>query len=371
MGLKVPAGPADRLPMRSPGVVRGGSTRRVVVIGLAVLVLVAPGGPASAEPDRAQRTADAAVEVRRSLVEVGAARRDAAEAQARVALLRREWRAAQRAYEQARRVTRAADAAVRDARAALAVAQDSVAVFARESYISGSTWPGVRSLLTAGSAAEVVERAALLEVAGDHRSGVLAGARAAAQASHSAGSAARAAQARTAHLRQAARTALASAEAVRARALQQVAELRGVQARAQARLDRARATLVAAPTAPATVRPAAPSVAPSPSPSPTPPPARRTTPPAPAPSPERPPVTSPAHDWDAVALCESGGDWSINTGNGYYGGLQFSPSTWEAYGGLAYAPRADLATRAEQIAVAEKVLAGQGPGAWPTCGRAL
>ncbi|NBM19044.1 transglycosylase family protein [Streptomyces sp. GC420] len=73
--------------------------------------------------------------------------------------------------------------------------------------------------------------------------------------------------------------------------------------------------------------------------------------------------------WDKVARCESGGDWDINTGNGYYGGLQFSQSTWEAFGGRSYAPRADLATRAEQVAVAEAVLAVQGPGAWPVCSR--
>ncbi len=73
--------------------------------------------------------------------------------------------------------------------------------------------------------------------------------------------------------------------------------------------------------------------------------------------------------WDEVAQCESGGDWSINTGNGYYGGLQFSNSTWKAYGGTAYAPRADLASREQQIAIAKKTLAGQGPGAWPVCGR--
>lgn len=71
--------------------------------------------------------------------------------------------------------------------------------------------------------------------------------------------------------------------------------------------------------------------------------------------------------WNKVAACESTNDWSINTGNGYYGGLQFSQSTWEAYGGTAYAARADLATRDQQIAVAEKVLEDQGPGAWPTC----
>ncbi|MEU5739532.1 transglycosylase family protein [Streptomyces tendae] len=71
--------------------------------------------------------------------------------------------------------------------------------------------------------------------------------------------------------------------------------------------------------------------------------------------------------WDKVAACESTDDWDINTGNGYYGGLQFTQSTWEAFGGTRYAPRADLATRDEQIAVAEKVLDVQGPGAWPVC----
>lgn len=71
--------------------------------------------------------------------------------------------------------------------------------------------------------------------------------------------------------------------------------------------------------------------------------------------------------WNKVAACESTNNWQINTGNGYYGGLQFTQSTWEAYGGRAYAARADLATKDQQIAVAEKVLKGQGPGAWPTC----
>ena len=71
--------------------------------------------------------------------------------------------------------------------------------------------------------------------------------------------------------------------------------------------------------------------------------------------------------WDRLAQCESGGNWSINTGNGYYGGLQFSASTWSGYGGGQYAPTADKATRAQQIAIAEKVRAGQGWGAWPSC----
>lgn len=72
--------------------------------------------------------------------------------------------------------------------------------------------------------------------------------------------------------------------------------------------------------------------------------------------------------WDKVAQCESGGDWSINTGNGYYGGLQFSASTWRAYGGGTYASSASQASKAAQITVAERVLASQGPGAWPVCG---
>jgi hypothetical protein len=74
-------------------------------------------------------------------------------------------------------------------------------------------------------------------------------------------------------------------------------------------------------------------------------------------------------NWDAIAQCESGGNWKINTGNGYYGGLQFSQGTWAGYGGTKYAARADLASRGAQITIAEKVLDGQGIGAWPTCGR--
>ena len=77
-----------------------------------------------------------------------------------------------------------------------------------------------------------------------------------------------------------------------------------------------------------------------------------------------PAQAAPTGVWDRVAACESGGDWSIDTGNGYYGGLQFSLSTWHAYGGSGSPADASKAT---QIAVAEKVLAGQGWGAWPVC----
>jgi hypothetical protein len=81
------------------------------------------------------------------------------------------------------------------------------------------------------------------------------------------------------------------------------------------------------------------------------------------------PAVTNAARWDAIAACEASGNWSINTGNGYYGGLQFDQSTWERNGGLRYAERADLATREEQIAIAEVTRAGQGWGAWPVCGR--
>lgn len=77
---------------------------------------------------------------------------------------------------------------------------------------------------------------------------------------------------------------------------------------------------------------------------------------------------APVPVWDRVAACESGGNWHINTGNGYYGGLQFSAGTWRAHGGDAYASRADLASKGAQITVAERVLNTQGPGAWPVCG---
>ena len=79
-------------------------------------------------------------------------------------------------------------------------------------------------------------------------------------------------------------------------------------------------------------------------------------------------ASAAGHDWDAVANCEASGDWSANTGNGYYGGLQFTQSTWEANGGSGSASNA---SRSEQIAVAENVLASQGPGAWPVCGQYL
>ena len=78
-----------------------------------------------------------------------------------------------------------------------------------------------------------------------------------------------------------------------------------------------------------------------------------------------PPTASAEPNWDAIAQCESGGNWAENTGNGHYGGLQFSPATWAANGGVGSPAEA---SREEQIAVARNVLQTQGLGAWPVCG---
>jgi resuscitation-promoting factor RpfE len=115
-----------------------------------------------------------------------------------------------------------------------------------------------------------------------------------------------------------------------------------------------------APDAPA---PPAPDAAPAPdAPAPPAPPAED----APAPAPAKPAVKAYSVNWDAIAACESGGNWGISTGNGYAGGLQFTPSTWRANGGSG---SASGASREEQIRVAENVLRTQGIGAWPGCGR--
>jgi hypothetical protein len=82
------------------------------------------------------------------------------------------------------------------------------------------------------------------------------------------------------------------------------------------------------------------------------------------------PSTGDTSAWDRIAACESGGNWSIDSGNGYYGGLQFDHGTWVANGGDAYANNANLASKAQQIAIAEKVKAANGGyGAWPVCGQ--
>ena len=83
------------------------------------------------------------------------------------------------------------------------------------------------------------------------------------------------------------------------------------------------------------------------------------------------PFVAPGSVWDRLVQCESTGNWSINTGNGFYGGVQFDYGTWLRHGGGKYAPRADLATREEQIDIARKTLKAQGWGAWPSCSARL
>ncbi|SDO38456.1 Uncharacterized conserved protein YabE, contains G5 and tandem DUF348 domains [Klenkia soli] len=83
------------------------------------------------------------------------------------------------------------------------------------------------------------------------------------------------------------------------------------------------------------------------------------------------PASTSGLDWDALAQCEAGGNWAINTGNGYYGGLQYNISTWNAYGGAEFASRPDLATREQQIAVGERTYAARGASPWPSCGKRL
>jgi len=90
--------------------------------------------------------------------------------------------------------------------------------------------------------------------------------------------------------------------------------------------------------------------------------------PAAAPISTAAPASSGGANWSAIAACESGGNWSANTGNGFYGGLQFTEQTWLGYGGGQYASSANQASAAQQIAVAQRVLGGQGIGAWPVCG---
>jgi hypothetical protein len=336
--------------------------RRLGGIGIAAAICLgavptaASAAPSSGQLSAAQQAAtDAAAQVTRMLVDLGAARTAVDGASARVEAAREEYERLRVAYGAAQADAQAADGAAQQAGVDLSGARDALAGFARDSYMNGSTSSVFKSLITSGSPAQVIERAALLDAAGDHRSAVLTVVTVAQQRAADAQAAAQAAVAVADRSRRDAEVALATAESVRAVAVQQIADLQSRQVTMQAQLEQARATVVTLQTRRTTTpqAPAAPTVAPPSGPS---------APPAP---------DAPTHDWDAVAQCESGGNWSINTGNGFYGGLQFTSSTWLAFGGGVYATRADLAARAQQIAIAEKVLAAQGPGAWPTCGRSL
>ena len=338
-----------------------------LAIGTALALAVVPGTaaaqptrPTDAEVGAAQRAVDASTaDVGELLTQLGEARAAVATAQAHAATARSEYERQVAGARTAQTAAAAAQASAQRAEQELAGARAAVADFARSSYMSRSTSPDLQALLTAGGPAQLVERAALLGAVGQRRSDVVddvvAVQRKAAEAAQAAQVALRAA----ADQERRAAAELAWAEQAADDARRKAAAFSAQQSTMQARLQEARTTLVAlqerrAAAERAAARPA------------TPRPSSR-----PATRPPAAPPRATGHDWDAVAQCESGGNWSINTGNGYYGGLQFSQSTWEAYGGLAYAPRADLATKSEQIAAAERVLAGQGRGAWPTCGRNL
>jgi hypothetical protein len=347
------------IPRRRRWAGRLGAVGAAVAIGLGGLPGTASAAPSSLSDGRlgaaTKAAEEAAAQVGQLLDQVGAAQAGVDDASARVARALEQVEAQRRAHETAQADARTADVAAREAGAVLAGARGAVATFARDSYMAGSTSPVLEILLAAGSPGQLVERAALLEAAGSHRSAVLTVVTAAQQRAAEAQAAAQNAVTEADRSQQAARDALASAEAVRAAAARQVADLQTAQDAMQAQLLQARTTLVTLQWQPSAAAPSSP-------PANTPGGEPSSAGPAPEPA---------GQDWDAVARCESGGNWSINTGNSFYGGLQFTPSTWLAFGGAAYASRADLATRAEQIAVAEEILTEQAPGAWPTCGRSL
>ncbi|HYH24110.1 MAG TPA: transglycosylase family protein [Blastococcus sp.] len=348
--------------------------------GLPATASAAPSGPTDGEIDAAQQAADAtAARVTDLLTQAGAVQTalDSARAGSAAALGRYEEERAR--AESARAAADRARAAAASAQSDLGTARSALVAFARRSYMAGSTSPAMQAVLTSGGPAQVIERAALLDAAGRGRSDVVAEhtvrQRQAADTEAVAGTA----LSEVAALEEQASAALAEARRTEAEAGRAVADFQARQATLQAELDQARTTLVELQLARSAAREATPPPAPVtespvvPVPAPDVPAPVGPAPVGPAPDMPSPGVPAPVtgRDWDAVATCESGGNWSINTGNGYYGGLQFSSSTWSGFGGAEFASRADLATREEQIAVAERVLAVQGPGAWPTCGRNL
>jgi len=344
-----------------------GLTVALWLVAVPATAEAAPGAPTDGQVSAAEQTAaDAAAQVGQMLIDMGAAQTAVDDATARAAQARADYAREQQVLAQAQADAAAADAAAQQARSEFSSARGALAQFARDSYMAGSTSALLKSLMTAGSPGQLIERAALLAAAGDHRSNVLTVVTVAQQNAAELQVAAQTAVADADRAQAAAETALTAAESAQADAVHQVADLSSRQGAMQAQLDQARATVVALQSQQAAAPPA-----PVATPAPVAPPVRAPSGgPAPVPQPAPAPVAS-GNDWDAVAQCESGGNWAINTGNGFYGGLQFTTSTWLAFGGGAYAPRADLAARSQQIAIAEKVLAVQGPGAWPTCGRNL
>ena len=263
------------------------------------------------------------------LVQLGEAQSAVDSARAQAAVARGQYEGALASYQSAQAAADRAQAAALDAQQDLTVARADVAAFARSSYMLGSTSPHMRALLTSDGPAQMLERAALLDAVGHGRSDVLDEVTIIEQQAADTSAVARTSLEQAATLEEQAAAALASADQLESEARQTAAAVQAEQAAMQTQLDQARTTLV-------TLRSQR-SAAEQPAPRPPSPPTGSTAPAPTAPAPTAPAPTG--HDWDAVAQCESGGNWSINTGNGYYGGLQFSQSTWDAFGGAAYAPR--------------------------------
>jgi hypothetical protein len=361
---------------------------RLATVGIAAAIgLCSATGSASASPTNpsdaqlraAQQSADiAAAQVGQLLAEQGTAQAAVNSAHVAAVSALSRYETTLTGYRGARTAADAAIATVQQTRHDLATARAQVAAFARSSYMMGSTAPRLQALVTSADPAQLLERAALLDAVGNGRSTALDRITVVQRRAAGAAATARTTLAAATMLETQAAAAMASANQLETTARQAAAAFQVRQAAMQTELDQARTVLVGLQGRRSAVQQAstpAPVTAHAPVPAPVPPAvdAGTQTPSggpssAPAPSPTPAPA---AHDWNAVARCESGGNWSINTGNGYYGGLQFSQSTWAAYGGTAYASRADLATRSQQIAIAEKVLAAQGARAWPVCGRSL
>ena len=359
------------------GIRRLGGVALLVALALCVVPAPASAAPASVAGEQVraaqQSAADAAAQVGQLLADQGTAQAVVDSAHGAASTARRQYESTAARHHRAQVAADSASRAAQQADRELAGARAQLSVFARSSYIDGSTSPRLQALVTSDGPAQLLERAALLDAVGNGRSTAVDRITAVQRRAAVAETTARTTLTAAVTLRTQAAAALASANRLETAARATAATLTVRRAALQTQLDRARATLVVLQTRrPAPPKHADPVPAPRSDPPSSPPPGGTTPGPSPAPPPPPPPAPAPAaHDWDAVAQCESGGNWSINTGNGYYGGLQFSESTWVAFGGSAYASRADLATRSEQIAVAEKVLAAQGAGAWPVCGRSL
>ncbi len=369
MREEVIAGPVAR--RRSPSRLAGAAI--ALALGLGAVPGTASAAPSGGQVEAARQAADdAAAQVEQVLARLGAAQAAVDSARALAGAASVEHGRTLADHSTARAAADAASGAAEQASLDLAAARTDLAAFVRDSYMLGTTSPGLQALLTASGPAQIIERAALLDAAGNRRSDVVDRFTGIQRSADDTMAATGIRLAEAAALEKQAAVSLAAAEGAETRARDTAAAVTQQQEAMEAELQEARTALVALESrrtaAQRTASPPAPAPQPVPAPQPAPVPSGR---PGGGPPPANPGPVAGAHDWSGVARCESGGNWSINTGNGYYGGLQFSQRTWEAFGGAAHAPRADLATQSEQIAVAEKVLAVQGARAWPTCGKLL